>query len=216
MKKIIYCFIKKVCYILSFVISLQLVKRLNYYRNLFYTFWLRKEFGYIGNDVYIENSINLVGGKAISIGAGTYIGKRTILAAHHMVNTQIFHPVIQIGCNVNIGQDSNISIINGLYISNGVRMGRKIMLNDNSHGDFVSKDLRLRPNLRPLCSKGPIIIEENVWIGEMVCILGGVHIGKAAVIAAGAVVTKDVPAYTLVGGVPAREIKRLDKNEILQ
>lgn len=90
------------------------------------------------------------------------------------------------------------------------------MLNDNSHGDFVSKDLRLRPNLRPLCSKGPIIIEENVWIGEMVCILGGVHIGKAAVIAAGAVVTKDVPAYTLVGGVPAREIKRLDKNEILQ
>lgn len=73
MKKIIYCFIKKVCYILSFVISLQLVKRLNYYRNLFYTFWLRKEFGYIGNDVYIENSINLVGGKAISIGVRGHI-----------------------------------------------------------------------------------------------------------------------------------------------
>jgi len=57
-------------------------------------------------------------------------------------------------------------------------------------------------------SKGDIIIGEDVWIGSNAVILSGVHIGRGAVIAAGAVVTKDVPAYTVVGGIPARVIKR--------
>ena len=91
-------------------------------------------------------------------------------------------------------------------------MERKVMLNDNSHGLFNKEELQIQPNLRPLYSKGPIIIEENIWIGEMVCILGGVHIGKAAIIAAGAVVTKDIPAYSIVAGVPAKVIKILNCN----
>lgn len=56
-------------------------------------------------------------------------------------------------------------------------------------------------------SKGPIIIDDDVWIGYKATILSGVHIGQGAVIAAGAVVTKDVPAYSIVGGVPAKVIK---------
>ena len=53
-----------------------------------------------------------------------------------------------------------------------------------------------------------VIIERDVWVGANVTILKGVHVGESAIIAAGAVVTKDVPAYTIVGGVPARVIKR--------
>lgn len=56
-------------------------------------------------------------------------------------------------------------------------------------------------------SKGDIIVDDDVWIGYRATILSGVHIGQGAVIAAGAVVTKDVPPYAIVGGVPARVIK---------
>ena len=55
----------------------------------------------------------------------------------------------------------------------------------------------------------PIIIHDNVWIASRAMILKGVTIGEGAVISAGAVVTKDVPPYTMVGGVPAKVIKEL-------
>ena len=56
-------------------------------------------------------------------------------------------------------------------------------------------------------SKGDIVVEDDVWIGHGATILSGVRIGQGAIIAAGAVVTKDVPPYAIVGGVPARTIK---------
>ena len=92
-----------------------------------------------------------------------------------------------------------------------VLLGRKVMVNDTSHGGFIREQLDIQPNLRPLCSKGPIVIEENVWIGEMVCILGNVHIGRGSVIGAGSVVTKDIPPYSLAVGCPAKIIKSFDK-----
>ena len=61
--------------------------------------------------------------------------------------------------------------------------------------------------------KGPIIVDDDVWIGYRALILSGVHIGQGAVIAAGAVVCKDVEPYSIVGGVPARKIgNRFDEN----
>lgn len=56
----------------------------------------------------------------------------------------------------------------------------------------------------------PIVIEDDVWLGAQVTVLKGVRIGRGAVVAAGAVVTKDVPPFTLVGGVPARTIRQID------
>ena len=62
-------------------------------------------------------------------------------------------------------------------------------------------------------TKGPIIVEDDVWIGFGATILSGVHIGKGAVIAAGAMVVKDVPPYGIVGGVPAKLMRyRFDEN----
>ena len=66
-------------------------------------------------------------------------------------------------------------------------------------------------------NKGDILIGNDVWIGYEAVIMAGVHIGDGAVIASRAVVTKDVPPYTIVGGTPAKEIrKRFDENTIVQ
>ncbi|WP_414717367.1 acyltransferase [Telluribacter sp.] len=55
-----------------------------------------------------------------------------------------------------------------------------------------------------------VILEDNVWLATRSMVLKGVRIGEGAVVAAGAVVTKDVPPYTMVGGVPAKVIKQLN------
>lgn len=64
-------------------------------------------------------------------------------------------------------------------------------------------------------TKGDIIIDDDVWIGERATIMSGVHIGQGAVIAAGSVVTHDVPPYAVVGGVPAKVIKYRFSKEII-
>ncbi|MPM08315.1 Virginiamycin A acetyltransferase [bioreactor metagenome] len=65
-------------------------------------------------------------------------------------------------------------------------------------------------------NKGDIVVGNDVWIGYEAVILSGVHIGDGAIIGARAVVTKDVPPYTVVGGIPAKEIKKRFDEEIIQ
>lgn len=64
-------------------------------------------------------------------------------------------------------------------------------------------------------SKGNIVIDDDVWIGENVVVLSNVHIGQGAVVSAGAVVTHDVPPYTIVGGVPAKVLKMRYESDII-
>lgn len=72
---------------------------------------------------------------------------------------------------------------------------------------FPWKVKMLGENNSETFSKGDIIIDDDVWIGYGATIMSGVHIGQGAVIAAGALVTKDVPAYAIVGGIPAKMIR---------
>ena len=69
---------------------------------------------------------------------------------------------------------------------------------------------------REATSKGDIILEDDVWIGANVTVLSGVHIGQGAVIAAGAVVTRDVPPYAIAAGVPASVIKYRFSEKIIK
>ena len=64
--------------------------------------------------------------------------------------------------------------------------------------------------------KGDIVVEDDVWIGCRVTVLSGVHIGQGAVVAAGSVVNKDVPPYSIVGGVPAKVIKYRFEPEMIE
>ena len=99
--------------------------------------------------------------------------------------------------------DVHIGCIDEVRIGNNVLMASRIYISDHFHGNTSIETLKLAPLERPLISKGPVIIEDNVWIGEGVCIMPGVKVGRNAVIGANAVVTKDVPPYSIAVGIPA-------------
>jgi lipopolysaccharide O-acetyltransferase len=87
-----------------------------------------------------------------------------------------------------------------------------VFISDHNHGAYsgpsVSSPL-VPPAERPL-QVLPVVIEDDVWIGEQVCILPGVRVGKGAIVGAGAIVTKSLPPYTIAVGAPAKVIKRFD------
>lgn len=81
--------------------------------------------------------------------------------------------------------------------------GRWVTITDNSHGPTGTPDASIIPSQRPLATKGPVIIEDNIWIGDKATILPGVRIGRGSIIGANAVIVKSVPPHSLVGGNPA-------------
>jgi acetyltransferase-like isoleucine patch superfamily enzyme len=110
---------------------------------------------------------------------------------------------IEIGNNVGIAQNCFIQVRGKVTISDNVIFGPGVSIFSENH-IFSDPDL-------PVNKQGEkrigVTIEENVWIGSRAIILDGVRIGKNSIIAAGSVVNKDVPAYAIVGGVPAKIIK---------
>lgn len=100
---------------------------------------------------------------------------------------------------IQAGKSKNGTITIGNYVHTGTNV---IMLAFN-HG-FYTREI---PTKKQDYLEAPIVIEDDVWIGAGVIILAGVTIGKGAIIASNAVVNKNVPPYTIVGGVPAKIIK---------
>lgn len=90
----------------------------------------------------------------------------------------------------------------GVTIGNGCQIGHNVI--------FATLNHELAPERRKKTYPAPIVLGRNVWVGSNTTILQGVTIGDNAVVAAGSVVTKDVAANTVVGGVPARFIKRIE------
>jgi len=174
-----------------------------------YTAWIRNAFASTGN-IRIEPSLCMSGGKSISIGNNCGFGKDGHLFAYpdRQLSTKEEYPIlITIGNNVWIGDNFNITAAYGVSIGDNVLMGKWVSILDNDHGCTDLESLKQAPLARLLSSKGSINISDNVWVGDKVTILSGVKIGKGSVVASNAVVTKDVPPYCVVGGVPAKIIK---------
>jgi acetyltransferase-like isoleucine patch superfamily enzyme len=108
---------------------------------------------------------------------------------------------VELGNNVGIGNYVHIWGSGGLKIGNNVLIASHVTISTLSH-DYTHENM----NKAPVIAK-PINIEDGVWIASNSVILPGVTIGEGAVIAAGAVVTKDVPPYAIVVGSPARILK---------
>lgn len=192
------------------VINLRIVQDLQMSKKVFYSAWVQREFQQCGRDCEFGGFSILRGAKHIRLGSNLYIGKDVVWEVFDEFHDQAFTPSLSFGDGSSFGDGGHISCINRVAIGNGVRIGRKVFITDNSHGASARVLLDTAPNLRPLISKGPVVIEDCAWIGEMACIMPGVTIGRGAIVGASAVVTHDVPPYTLVAGNPARIVKRID------
>lgn len=96
-------------------------------------------------------------------------------------------------------------------IGNNVLIASKIFISDLNHGSYGTEGIHdspdIPPNERKLYAK-PVIIEDNVWLGEFVSVLSGVTIGKGTIVGANSVVSRDLPKFVIAVGSPARPIKK--------
>jgi acetyltransferase-like isoleucine patch superfamily enzyme len=169
--------------------------------------------GYIDPDVTIHhNDLRL--GKHVFIGRDVTIfqtngGGPVDLGDH----AQIYgHVILETGEGGSISLGPHSRIHPGSHLISykaPIRIGRDVGIAQNSA--IYSYDHGMHPDepisTQPLRSKGPVIIDDHCWLGTGVIVLSGVHIGAGAVVASGSVVTRDVPAASIVAGVPARVVK---------
>ena len=167
----------------------------------------------IGEGATVGAGLQIRGMEHMDIGCRFTAGKDLTLQAWDSYAGQTFTPSLTIGDDVMLTDFVQISCVDRISIGNRVLVGQSVFISDNSHGDTDGESLKIPPIERPLVVKGPVIIEDDVWIGRNATILSGVRIGKGAVIAAGAVVNRDVPAYSVAAGVPARIIKKVTEKD---
>ena len=155
--------------------------------------------------------VMITGGKHIHVGDNVeFCRLARIDAITCYPNTgQRFNPILKLANNVVVQVSCHIGCINRVEIGEYTTMGARTYITDHTHGTVEPDDLKLPPRHRKLYSKGPVVIGKYVAIGEGCIILPGVTIGDHSVIGANAVVTKDVPPYSVVAGNPAKVIKQV-------
>ncbi len=176
----------------------------------------------------IENGVRLRFASNIHLGRGSYldqgvylhacpggihIGEGSFVMHHAELHVYNFRDLPRAG--IWVGRDSLIGEFCLIRGPGGVRIGDRVYLSPGVH--IYSSDHVFDDPERAFVDQGVICrgvtIEDDVWIGAQVVILDGVHIGPRSVIAAGAVVTQDVPAYSVAAGVPARVVRPLGSSQ---
>jgi len=148
----------------------------------------------------------IVGGGKIIIGNNVTIGNH---AAWVLVSNLYKSPELSIGDNTSINYRVAISVECRVTIGKNCHIaGETAIYDNNSHNIHYENNRTMTEQ-----DVAPVTIEDDVWIGLRSIILKGVTIGRGAVVAAGSIVTKDVPPMTLVGGNPARVIKHIGERE---
>lgn len=181
--------------------------------NHVYSRWYRFFLGKVGIRTVIRRHCQLEGDclKAVCIGDYCVIDTNCVIGCRSrlVVQGKKIQPELKIGSRCNLGQYSHITAVNKVIIGDNLLTGRFVLITDNSHGGFSFDELQVSPSKRPVVSKGEVIIGNNVWLGDKVSVLPGVHIGDGCIIGANSVVTHDIPANSLAVGNPAKVIKSI-------
>jgi lipopolysaccharide O-acetyltransferase len=144
---------------------------------------------------YIDFGINLTTGTGCRLEAFSETGEKTM----------------RFGNNVQINDYVHICAMQNISIGDNVLMASHIYISDNSHGYYKGDENDTSPDIEPIKRiyyKSPVIIEDNVWIGEGVVVLPGVTLGKGCIIGANSVVSKDIMPHVIAAGSPAKPIKK--------
>ena len=156
----------------------------------------------LGRGSYLDHAVRIDGGPG-----GVTIGERTRIAHNAMLDVHNFRGFensgITIGDNSLIGPYSFIWGQGGVHIGNNVMIGPRVSVLPVNH-NFENPGMPIRD--QGITAKG-IRIDDDAWIAAHAIIIDGVHIGRGSAIAVGALVTKDVPPYSLAVGSPAKIIK---------
>lgn len=162
---------------------------------------LASDKGYIN----IEGGVKIFNPRCIYVGRNVGIGADTFLGPVVSDNGIEYNPKIIIGDGTWIGKHSSIAAIDLVKIGKNVLFAGYVHITDHNHG---YEDINIPISKQPLITKGPVIIDDQCWLGFNCEILSGVHIGGHSIVAARAVVTKDVPPYCIVAGNPAKIVKK--------
>ena len=156
----------------------------------------RADFAAIGENVILEAGVMIFHPEHITLGSNVYIGHQTILKAYHR-NT------LAIGDNSWIGQQCFVHSAGGVSIGRTVGIGPGVRIISSSHTD-EGIDV---PILLGDIVFGAVVIEDDCDIGTGAIVLPGVRIGRGSQIGAGAVVSKNIPPFSVAAGVPAKVIR---------
>lgn len=144
----------------------------------------------------------LEGPQLVTVGAHVAIGRHAWLNA--VDDRGDGTPTLRIGDGTYIGRFAHINAWRDVTIGKNVLIADRVFISDSSHDFDHASPIRLQGD----SFVGPVELKEGCWIGIGAVILPGVTIGKNAVVGSNAVVTKSVPDYAVVGGVPAKIIRK--------
>lgn len=165
---------------------------------------LLKQFGSVGKDVLIDSPFLISEWQNIEIGSCTTILANARINLYQQ-NGEI--PKVKIGEHCYIGYHFSLLAGADVEIEDNVLFASNVLITSENHS--IDPESEISYMNQPLNGK-PVNIGEGSWIGEKVCILPGVSIGKKCVIGAGSVVAKSIEDYTIAVGNPARPIKKYD------
>jgi len=191
-------------------------------RNSCYSLWnllLRPFFAHLPLNARIHPLSVFKGRQRITIGPWSKIGAYTRITAEEPqasikigARCQIspFAMLITCGGTIELGDDCSINPFSILYGHGGLQIGHGVRIASGSV--IIPADHNFDDTTKPIHEQGTsrkgVVIEDDVWIAANVTVLDGIRIGRGSVIAAGAVVTKEVEPLSIMGGVPARLIKK--------
>jgi len=153
----------------------------------------------------IIKPLNIVGRRHISICKGVVIKKNSSLLALKIAE---YEPVLEIGNGCSIGHFNHIAAVKKVVFGKNILTADNVYISDNLH-EF--KDINVPIMHQPVRFKAEVHIGDGSWIGENACIIGA-RIGKNCVVGANAVVTRDIPDFSVAAGVPAEVTKRYDQS----